>query len=290
MSTKWKVASALATMAVFCLAGVPAMATPVTDWSFTVDAGFSTYVSTGGGHAGITAGPNNTLIGAPAALSWGVSQGSGQSGLDLGGTNGHATGVITTNNPTATSTVTVTAHNHPITGDTLKSGTIHDVLTLTATNPNLGSITLPQLSFDILYNETPNSGTCAAPPQNNPCSDILVISNLANGGFNTSDPANVFIEQNLPFQGEDYIVQLFITGLQALNKAECDSVNTADQSNVPSPGCIGLFSQENTDNHFQASLKILDNGPITNVPEPATIALFGMGLGGLVRLRRRRRA
>jgi len=117
----------------------------------------------------------------------------------------------------------------------------------------------------------------------------LAISNLGNAGFDTTDPTHVFITQPLAYDGENYQINLFITGLVALDAAECNSVNAANGTSLPSPGCIGFISQEGNDNRFQASLQILDRGPV-GVPEPGTLALFGTGLmGGIAAYRRKLR-
>jgi len=287
MITKTLCVGSVALTMGIALASLPAQAGPVTNWSFTVNTGFSSYTSTGGGQTGITAGPNNPTLGLPSSLSWGTGS-SGQSNLDLGGTNGNFSGSLVTN-AAPVNTVTVTANNRPITGDTLKFANIVDTLQLTPTVPLGAPFSLPALGFAVDYNETPNLAPCAA-PSNTPCSDILVISNLANAGFDTTNPGNVFITQALAYNGENYAIDLFITGLVSLDAAECNSVNAADGTNLPSPGCIGFISQENNNNQFQASLQILDKGPI-GVPEPATVALFGTGLlgfGGLSKLLRRR--
>jgi len=266
-------------------AAMPAQATPVTSWFFTVNSGFSSYTSTGGGHTGITAGPNNAALGLPSSLSWGTGA-LGQSNLDLGGVNGMFAGVLVTN-AAPVNTTTVTANNRPITGDTLQFATLLDVLQVMPIAPLGAGFTLPSLTFGIAYNETPNVAPCAAPSGANPCADILAISNLGNAGFDTTDPTHVFITQPLAYNGENYQVDLFITGLVALDAAECNSVNAADGTNLSSPGCIGFISQEGNDNQFQAGLQILDRGPVA-VPEPGTLALFGAGLMGGFAARRRK--
>ncbi len=269
-------------------------ATVVTSWGYTVNAGFFNYTSTAGGHTGITASNTNNSFspGLPTFLSWGDS--GPFSTLSLGANNGSSTGTVFTN-LAAVPTSTVTADNHPITGPTLATATIHDTLQLQSlTPPPVGSpFNLPQLSFDIAYDETPNSGLasdCAAQPSTTPCADILAITNLTNAGFDTTSiPGTVFISQTLPnYGGEDYTINLFITGLVHLTANECNAVNTADSLNIPLASCFGFISQESNTNNFQASLQILDKGP-TQVPEPATIALFGSGLFGLGGLIKRRR-
>jgi hypothetical protein len=274
------------------VASVMALAIPaqaqVTSWTATVDAGFSSYTSTAGGTTGITASANNVLLGDPTALAW-PSGSSPQSGLSLSAL-GHFSGTILTGNAPVNTTI-VTANNHPINGTSLIKATIHDQLVLTPLTPPAPSLPTQFLNFDIAYDETPNTAPCAATPipSNNPCPDILAIVNLQNGGFDISDPSNVFITQKLTnYGGEDYTINLFITGLILLNSTECSSVEGSSGLTIPANQCIGFISQENNDNTFQASLQILDNGK-TSVPEPATIALFGSGLFGLGGLIKRRR-
>jgi hypothetical protein len=282
---------------------MPAQAAVVTSWDFTVSDGFTAYTCTGGGSACITATNLNPDASLPATfhlptlIEWGTPC---CSNLNLGGTApnyGLDSGTLTTN-AAPTSTVTVTANNNTITGNSLTTATIRDVLQLTAeTPPPAGSpFTLPQLSFDIVYDETPNvSGSCPINPTsgNPPCPDILAIANLSNAGFNTSNPNDIFIQQLLPYNGENYDVELFITGLQLLGSAACADVDTADGLTPSSPdyltsGCIGFVSQEGKNNSYTASLAILDAGSIPTVPEPFTLSLFGAGLAGAAALRRRK--
>jgi hypothetical protein len=266
----------------------PSMAQAVSSWSFSVNAGFSGYTSTGGGHTGITQSANNISLGLPTALAWGTGS-SGQSSLDLGGqspaTPGSFSGFITTN-AAPTLTTIVTANNNPITGATLEFATIHDVLTLAAVAPPSG-VPIPPLDFNIAYDETPNSGTCAA-PSTTPCADIFALTGLTSATINTSG-STPFIDQDFQFAGFDYSIELFINGLTVLSDTECAAVNSADGAGtVAAHNCVGFISQEMNSNHFQASLAIINNGA-TVVPEPATIALFGSGLFGLGGLIKRRR-
>jgi PEP-CTERM motif-containing protein len=276
---------------------MPSMAQAVTTWNFSVNAGFSSYTSTGGGQSGITASTNNTALGLPTVLSWGTGS-SGQSSLDLGGqasptfTPGGFSGQVTTNAPPTLTTI-VTANNNPISGNTLEFASIHDVLTLAAVSPPSG-VTIPPLTFNVAYDETPNTGlasNCAA-PSTTACADIFALTGLTSATINTSG-TTPFIDQDFQFAGFDYSIELFINGLTVLDDAECQAVNNADGAGtVAAHNCVGFISQENNSNHFQASLAILNNGP-TFVPEPATIALFGsglFGLGGLIKRRRKAKA
>ena len=290
------------------LAVMPAEAAVVTSWNFTVSDGFSSYTCDVGGSSCITALNNNTNASFPTTdnlptlIEWGSPC---CSNLNLGGTSpnfGQDSGTILTN-ALPTNTVTVTANNSTITGASLATATIKDILQLTAETPSpAGSpFTLPALSFDIVYDETTNTtlaSGCPIAPQMGfaNCPDILAIANLANAGFNTSNPSDIFIEQILPYNGENYDIELFITGLQLLGSTACAAVDTADGLTSSSPdyltsSCIGFVSQEGNNNHYVASLAILDAGPTTTVPEPATLALFGaglLGLGGIAARRRRK--
>ena len=269
---------------------IPAQAVPVTSWTATVDAGFSSYTSTAGGTTGITASGTNATLSLPTSLVWPAGS-SPQSGLSLSNL-GHFNGPIVTN-AAPTDTTIVTATNHVISGTSLIRATIHDQLSLTPLTPPGPALPTQFLNFDVAYDETTNTAPCAAPSGSTPCADILAIVNLQNGGFDISNPNNVFITQHLNnYNGEDYTINLFITGLILLNSTECGSVEASSGLSIPANQCIGFISQENNDNTFQASLQILDNGK-TSIPEPATIALFGsglFGLGGLIKRRRKAKA
>jgi len=269
---------------------LPAQAQVVTSWTAKVDAGFSSYTSSAGGTTGITASANNVTLGLPTSLIW-PAGGSPQSGLSLSNL-GNFTGTINTG-ASPTNTTVVTATNHVITGTSLTRATIHDQLVLTPLTPPAPSLPTQFLNFDVAYDETPNTAPCAAPSGITPCADILAIVNLQNGGFDISNPNNAFITQHLNnYNGEDYTLNLFITGLVLLNSTECGSVEASSGLSIPANQCIGFISQENNVNNFQASLQILDNGR-TSIPEPATIALFGsglFGLGGLIKRRRKAKA
>lgn len=248
---------------------VTASAAPVTNWSYTLDSGFTSFAP-----AGVTGSANNVLLGAPSMLSWGTSTGPGQSSLSVGSaTLGHLSGNLVTDAP-AINTVQVIHSNHPITGTSLSSATLKDRLALTATSPAGGSFTLPDLLFQISFLETPNQTPCTVSSPT-PCNDIFVID-VAAAGFN---PVDNSLNQNFSYMSDNYNAKIFLTGLGVLSNAACNAVGVGN-------GCIGFTTVENQINTFQASLQI--SSIQFHVPEPDVLALFAIGLLGFGVTRGRR--
>lgn len=215
----------------------------------------------------------------PTSLRWGWEGFDGlrsRSGLDI--IDSPASAPVNTNGP-AVANISVTHLNQPIVGTALDSVVILSTLTLTPLIPSGPgfSATLPfNVNFLETFNE-PDTDTCADGGQNgvgvniNGCADIFVI-----------DPSSLSFDfmypdlDGTPFL-RTYQISFFelTSGLNPLPAAAC----TAAGANSP---CTGFETREETDTTFQFAARIT-----TEIPEPTTLALIGLGFAGFAYKRRR---
>ncbi|WP_290614364.1 THxN family PEP-CTERM protein [Arsukibacterium sp. UBA3155] len=255
------------------LVGAALLAAPFTqaavvEWSYNVttewlDANFSA----GGG----TQIENSSLI------SWGSAGGdhtdptqsasNSRSGLEI--TNSPAMGNVFTNNMMPAPTNTITHFNNILSSSfaTLLSAEVRTTLTLTPVDPVGPAAPDFMTDFFVDFIETPNSSPCGY-PSDSVCDDIFVIQFGA-------------LNSEFEYDGVTYFISIVeLTGnLNPLPDATCEAAGVAN-------GCLGFTTQESTFTPAQFGF-LITSRPV-NVPEPAMLGLFGLGLLGLRAFGRRR--
>lgn len=255
-----------------------AVATPVTDWNWSLDSAFSEFTGAGVVASGDVydndGGTPGALIG-QNTLTWGTNIGYGQSSLSISNPN------LTTQNGSATpfnlaetapgsgvyqDTVAGTLgihNNHPIQGGSLTNFVMTEYFRLVPAamgDPAGNSAIMSVFSAD--FKETPNQPALPC------CDDIFVIEDASSLG-------NV---ASFVLSGYEYVLSLSTTGLDPLTDSQCAVLGYA-------PGCAGLVTQENAQNEFQFYVTLTARE--VQVSEPSVLALMGLGLLGLAFRRRR---
>jgi hypothetical protein len=258
----------------------------ITQWDFYNEAGFTAYAP-----GGVNASDNSgTELGLDTTLSWGSPghrSGATRRGNPTGEqsrlvSNGNASGTAITNGGPSFG-VTLTHHNFTVwdDGSILESATLQSVLWLTPVDPAGDALDPLGVFFDIAFLETQNEtdpgefcddGTPNGVGVNvNGCADIFVVTNPG------------VLETNFELNGYLYTLNIGGVGLGPLSNSACASVGQADQ-------CIGFLTVEQQTNVLNPFFTISASAVPTQVPVPATVMLFGIGLLALGAAHRRRHA
>ncbi len=277
-------------------------------WDYLLEAGFtgSTYVP---GDGTINETGDSGSLDLPTSLAWGVPANDDGSVNPLGEqsslvlTSAPLTGTVATQfNDDASALAyepgtTITHNNFVITDDSafLDSTTIQDFFTLdAAAPPPNGSNTNQNPAFNVTFAETenfPDPAGCSAPSGNTPptgCQDIFTLDLLSSSGVidiipSLTGPILVIDEYTI----EDFAYQVLLRSTIGPGLAQL-ALLTDDQcaeTGAPS-GCVGVLTQEDASNTLQLEFAIRAQ----QVPAPGVLALLGLGLLGMLSVRRQKAA
>lgn len=305
--------SLTAAAVVAAIGSVAAQAAPISSWSFSTNATFTSATFEGKPFfvPPFSFPDRGTTSTSANELSWGATGGdftvstSNRSALTIGkndGTDpnndlrtggGPATGFVNTTfggapDPLAGEVgqgVSITHWNNPISSsfNTLLSGTVLDTLTLTPLTPadSIGAATVdaPEITFEFKFSETPNnpaSGVCedGGPIPANGCEDLFGFEAVTlNQSFTYFDIADGI--------DRTYFASVFILGpggsaspIATLTNGECSALGLNN-------GCFGFRTIEAAQTTAQFAFAITTDRITNSVPAPGTLALMALALGGL---------